>query len=686
MKHSISVVLAVFLLSSFASAQDDLLGTALKGFGLDSSTVGYRPHPVWNPTGAPDPFRLPWFDGLLARPMKIPSFTRDMLMRYRVWAVGDSANFPRPALAQVRPLAGLVFNSARNLGHNIGRYGFDFSPGISKEQPLISAIEQLYRDAGQDLGNTIVYPLPTQDWTDRRKAYSAAIDALPEELQRSLARIVTAIAEAARWRNRSLSGIPAAQHAHIYSSTTLEESQCDAHTFDQTVYDAALAFDGHSASWGATLLAQAVEKEFPVLRQFSGAAYSFNIPTPLGRLLLRGGGDDTHYAADCALLIDLGGNDVYYGAVAATSPTLPVSVAIDIAGNDRYINKHEGVPAQGAGVLGIAMLADLGGDDSYASRTFSQGCGRFGVGMLYDEQGSDSYASLGFSQGAGLYGIGVLFDRAGDDSYNTVYYAQGYGFSRGLGLLADLSGNDRYTADDTNLIHIGDETPLHNESDAQGYGAGRRADHTDGHDMSGGIGILTDLAGDDEYSAGVFAQASGYWYGMGVLHDAEGNDKYRGVFFNLGAAAHYAIGVLLEDGGNDESDLVMTLGFGTAHDCSAAFYIDANGNDSYTMSKGDERACSLGSAINSSFAVFANIRGDDSYAPVGNSLGYGMMRRGGEWKIYAPSTGLFFDIGGKDAYKQAKGGDGTEWRQPSSQGQYGYGVDAPAGMIRFEQE
>jgi hypothetical protein len=267
-----------------------------------------------------------------------------------------------------------------------------------------------------------------------------------------------------------------------------------------------------------------------------------------------------------------------------------------------------------------------------------------------------------------------------------VYYAQGYGFSKGLGLLADARGNDRYIADDTELIHIGDETPLHNESDAQGYGAGRRADHTDGHDMSGGLGILTDLAGDDEYSAGVFAQASGYWYGMGVLHDAEGNDKYRGVFFNLGASAHYAIGVLLEDGGNDESDLVMTLGFGTAHDCSAAFYIDANGNDSYTMSKGDERACSLGSAINSSFAVFANIRGDDSYAPVGNSLGYGMMRRGGEWKIYAPSTGLFFDIGGKDAYKHAKGGDGTEWKQPPAQGQYGYGVDAPAGMIRFEQE
>ena len=50
---------------------------------------------------------------------------------------------------------------------------------------------------------------------------------------------------------------------------------------------------------------------------------------------------------------------------------------------------------------------------------------------------------------------------------------------------------------------------------------------------------------------------------------------------------------------NDRSDLVMTLGFGTAHDCSAAFYIDADGDDSYTMSDGDDRACSLGSSLNS---------------------------------------------------------------------------------------
>jgi len=678
-------LLALFLLPASAASQDDLLGNALKNFGLDSSTVGFRPQSTWINFAPPDPFRLPWFDGLLARPLKIPSFTREMLWRYHLWMKGDSANFPRPALAQVRPLAGLIMNSGRNLGHDIGKFGLDYSPRLYGDEPLLHAIEQLYRDAGQDFGDNIVYPLPTQYWTDRRHTFREATKSLPEDLRNSIARIVTAIAEAARWRDRSLHGIPSEWYSHIFTSTTLEESQCDAHTFDQIVYDAALAFDGSSAAWGATLLAQAVEKEFPTLRKHAGGMHSFNIPTPLGRLVLSGGGNDVHYAQDCALLIDLGGDDVYYGAVGASGPSLPVSVAIDVAGNDRYLNEHVNLPSQGAGVLGIGILIDLDGNDTYTSRTFSQGCGRFGVGLLYDERGNDTYTSLGFSQGAGMYGIGILFDRAGNDAYHTVYYAQGYGFARGLGLLADLEGDDRYIADDTDLIHVGDQTPLHNESNAQGFASGRRADHTDGHNMSGGVGILTDLHGNDVYSAGTFAQASAYWYGIGVLHDAEGDDQYRGVFFNLGAAAHFAIGILLDDAGDDVSDLVMTLGFGTAHDASAAFYIDLDGNDTYTMSNADERACSFGSSLNNSFALFANIRGDDSYSPVGNAFGYATSRRGGEWAIYAPSIGLFFDIGGNDTYNHEVGANDSEWSIPGGQGIFGYGIDAASGMLRFEQ-
>ncbi len=681
------ILLSFLALTLQVSAQQNILKQALTILGLDSSNIGFRPQKTWAPTDRTDPFRLRYFDALLARPLTIPNFTRSMLAGYEIWMAADSSNMGGYQASHVRPLAQLIMNSARNLGYDIGRYGFDFNPEVPEHAPLLSVISNVFHEHNVDFGNNIVYPEPTTDWTNTAKKIEAQTTLLPPDLQKALAQLVAAINEAVRWRNQSLAKIPATDWQHIFTNTTLEESQCDAQTFDQKVYDAAIAFDGSSCHYGATLLAQVVEKTLPVLQKYKNESYSFECMTPIGRIVLSGNENTVHYEQDCSLLIDLGGDDVYYGAVGSSSATLPVSVAIDLAGNDLYLDEHEGTPSQGTGVLGIGMLIDLEGNDVYTAKTFSQGCGRFGVGVLYDAKGNDVYNSVGFSQGAGMYGIGILFDKAGNDKYNTVCYAQGYGFSLGLGLLADAAGDDVYTADDTNLTHVGDETPKHNESDAQGYGAGRRADHIDGHSMSGGLGILDDLAGDDKYFAGVFAQGCGYWFGYGILHDHTGDDSYRGVFFNLGAAAHFSIGVLLDDAGNDKSDLVMTLGFSSAHDGSATFYIDADGNDTYTMSQADSNACSLGTALNNSFSLFLNVGGDDVYKPVGHAFGYATSRHSGEWSTYAPSTGLFIDIGGEDTYKHVFGKDNSTWRTDGDGKQAGVraiGIDVPEGMIKFE--
>jgi len=132
----------------------------------------------------------------------------------------------------------------------------------------------------------------------------------------------------------------------------------------------------------------------------------------------------------------------------------------------------------------------------------------------------------------------------------------------------------------------------------------------------------------------------------------------------------------------------MTLGLGTAHDASAAIYIDGDGDDEYRMTEADDRACSLGSSLNNSFALFANIRGNDLYAPVGNALGYAVSRRAGEWAVYAPSTGLFFDIGGTDTYEYRRGGNNSSWKPETvnrTKGIFGPGRDTVQGMLRFQE-
>ena len=680
------VLLALFLPVS-SHAQTDVLRMALDTMGVSPDSVGFRPSLISNLANPSDPFRLPYMDDLLAEPLKLASFSTTMVNRYAPYVLPDSSHMGGYRRTQIRLPAALIQMSAKNLGLDMGKYGWDYSPRLSDREPLVEAVREIYLARNQPLGSVTPYDLPTFSWSNFEGRIRDQVGKLPPAARKPVARIVAVLNEAIALRDDAIRNIPREDLEHIYFSTTLEESQCDAHTFDKTVYDAALAFDRNSMIFGAMKLAQVVQKAIDTLRAL-GLEQSFraDIPTPAGRILLSNGDDDVHYPQDCLLLIDFSGDDTYLGSVGSSSPSLPVSVCIDFGGDDRYRNDHERLYTQGAGILGIGMLFDLDGDDTYESVEFSQGCGRFGVGLLLDYDGDDVYTSRSFSQGAGLYGIGILHDGAGNDLYRSVYYGQGYGFSLGLGLLSDREGNDRYIADDTELNHVGDETPKHNESDAQGFGGGRRADHTDGYNMSGGLGILSDLDGNDEYFAGVFAQASGYWYGYGILHDARGDDRYRGVFFNLAGTAHFSLAALLEGGGNDVTDLVMTCGLGMAHDGSASVYLDAGGDDTYTMTDADSRSCGLGASLNSSFSLFANIGGNDTYKPVGTCVAYATSRRRGAWSVGMPTTAIFIDIGGEDTYEYKQGRNNSVWLQPpdpETTNIRAVGIDISRGGITF---
>jgi hypothetical protein len=43
--------------------------------------------------------------------------------------------------------------------------------------------------------------------------------------------------------------------------------------------------------------------------------------------------------------------------------------------------------------------------------------------------------------------------------------------------------------------------------------------------------MLVDMEGDDQYSAGLFAQGCAFWYALGILWDENGNDTYNGVWY-----------------------------------------------------------------------------------------------------------------------------------------------------------
>ncbi len=163
------------------------------------------------------------------------------------------------------------------------------------------------------------------------------------------------------------------------------------------------------------------------------------IPTPGGNIVIGGRGKNIYHLEkmkDTAVVIDLGGDDVYLEGT--TSLERPVMILIDLAGNDRYEGNLPGI--QGGAVLGVSMLVDVEGDDTYVAQDVAQGSALGGVGILVDMAGNDRYLGLRRVQGSALGGLGILLDRSGNDDYHAAMWAQGFGGPLGFGVLDDLEG------------------------------------------------------------------------------------------------------------------------------------------------------------------------------------------------------------------------------------------------------
>lgn len=309
-----------------------------------------------------------------------------------------------------------------------------------------------------------------------------------------------------------------------------------------------------------------------------------------GGLLIDPGGDDTYSLADpvpggVALIIDLAGDDRYRGAATAA---FGIAVTIDHRGNDTYLPARESTGATGpaAALGGLALLVDLAGDDDYRG-------GRFALA-------------------AAVMGVAQLIDLKGDDRYHVTARGQGFAGPRGLAMLADFAGDDNYIAG-------GLADPYHRRggglSYAQGVGLGRRGD------AGGGIGILHDRAGDDNFDAEMIAQGAASFLGLGVLHDQGGDDRYRAARYGQGQASHGAIGVLHDRAGDDDYVLSVGVGQGMGLDAAIGILRDDQGDDAYRagdLAQGASRGVGAG--------ILVDRQGDDRYALAAPGDGWGRGR------------------------------------------------------------
>jgi HEAT repeat protein len=256
-------------------------------------------------------------------------------------------------------------------------------------------------------------------------------------------------------------------------------------------------------------------------------------------ILWQRGGDTTYQARQmaqgfggpggCGLLLDSGGNDVYFAGGKYSCDWLPghyfslaqgfgygmrpfagggVGILCDVKGDDRYVADVYG---QGASYwYSVGLFLDLTGNDTYQAHQYCQGAGiHLSSGALVDFAGDDQYTAHAICQGgAHDYAVGLLVDRAGNDTYTAGTTAQGSAINTSFAMLLDHAGNDFYAGRDPT------------QSQAAGHDGGKRE--------CGAIALLLDLAGTDTYSQGQTNNTVWLkpWYGAGL--DAEWTNVFVG--------------------------------------------------------------------------------------------------------------------------------------------------------------
>jgi hypothetical protein len=371
-----------------------------------------------------------------------------------------------------------------------------------------------------------------------------------------------------------------------------------------------------------------------------------------------GGSSQTIYKKRFAAIIDLGGDDIYTCAAGGADTTVRFAVAIDLAGNDLY-NSDKSF-AFGSGGYGVGVLIDRTGNDVYKSDNFGIASGSFGSGILIDRSGDDFYSGDIACQGAAFMGYGILIDRKGNDRYSARLYSQGFGYVGGFGAILEKEGSDSYIVQGafTDKLRYEDR----HLSLSQGFGYGNRPD------WSGGIGLILDAAGNDNYTCDIFGQGSSYWFAFGGLWDAQGNDNYIAYQYAQGAATHSSAGILYDVIGADNY-VSYGVSQGCGHDLAVGFLLDGNiGDDNYTISD-----LSQGAGNANGVGILIDEGGDDGYIckKEYNVQGYG------NWRRDFGSIGIMLDLSGFDRYA-GKGKDSSWW----GSGQYGIGIDFPAELSK----
>lgn len=427
-----------------------------------------------------------------------------------------------------------------------------------------------------------------------------------------------------------------------------------------------------AAATGGMGIGAALDRALPALR--AGAATLPRRTSPAAAcdvldqrpLLCVNGTGPNAIDAEAVLLVDLGGDDTYTSSAGSASSArcvdLPddrscqASLLIDLDGDDTYAVggavRQNHLVAAGSALVGIGMLVDAAGDDSY----------------IADVRGRNSRLDISFVFGSADTGLGLLADLTGDDSYEVLAepgdtfnpYTHGSSLT-GMGTLLDFDGTNVYRT-----IIAGEQRPLgegkspYDSVISMGSGVFGGAAMLDRTGYATLEARVTATAGADRMYATVNPIAHGVaLIGQGALLTGAGPTTFDAIATRV---ATVSLPGQSEDLPKDEQGFELPAAtipggaFVTAHAVAAlgfAVLDDLGGDDAYRAIARSEHhllvtadeSCSCDRAI-----ATLDVTGESELggsAPAGG----GISTQGLGSAIFAPDAGaLLHDHGGDDEY------------------------------------
>jgi hypothetical protein len=580
---------------------------------------------------APDPPRLaasptraqqlPLYQAVMANPQKA-AYRAGMLAS----AFKSAADSPHALFGLVGAMAGLRL--------------------YRSPEAALSALEAKLRTTPDPLAASLAWMRPMAPTGETWPPKLPDVQQLPDPLRFELAMVLASMDQSHKFLQRALAKMPATLTPALLQRQALDG---ELQLFEEPDYRVLLPLIEREALLAGMLdLLAATERLSRFVKSSSPMpSVAWTLDTPLGQVVVdTTGRNNTHTLQDPLLVLDVGGDDHY--AFLPQRKVHTVRALLDHGGDDEYNAPTPGSDPSSA-TLGYGILWDTQGNDHYQGTQHAQASALFGAALLIDAGGNNRFEANSHAQSHAIGGLALLVGGNGVDQYSAQADAQASAGPFGVAVLLDSAGDDRYVLNNVPLLRPSPQLPTHNASMGQGAGRGIRASALDGRSTAGGIGMLMDLAGNDHYTAQVFAQGVGYFEGLGLLVDDGGDDTFDAAWYAMGAGAHSAAGVLLKRGaGHDHYHISHTLSLGAAHDFSVGVFLDEGGNDHY-----DALDLALGVAHDNSAGLFVDVAGDDSYLLANQAcraFGSAIVSEWGKLRESLPNTGLFFDLGGQDHY------------------------------------